>query len=335
MDHADQWYILSAEHGLLRPDAIIAPYNKTLNEMPLAERRMWADKVLNTLATLLAAGDEVIILAGKRYREFVIPQIEARGVRVSVPMKGLGIGEQKHWLNSHNLHDLEHFYALLGELSCKTGGPRRLRDCHGKDQWPKRGVYFIFEPGEIRAADPMHYRVVRVGTHAITDRSNSTLWARIRTHRGFRDGRGNHRGSIFRSHVGAAMLRKEGLTEPTTWIDSNASREVRDLEADMERRVSEYLGSMSVLWLAVDDPPSTKSDRATIERNAIGMLTKRDAVFDSPSANWLGHHSLKEEIRTSGLWNVNHVGAYYESDFLKILERCIAGMVRGKLATGR
>jgi hypothetical protein len=30
-------------------------------------------------------------------------------------------------------------------------GPRRLRDCHATDGWPPHGVYFFFEPGEVRA----------------------------------------------------------------------------------------------------------------------------------------------------------------------------------------
>ena len=33
------WFILSAEHGLVRPNEMIAPYTKTLNAMPINERR--------------------------------------------------------------------------------------------------------------------------------------------------------------------------------------------------------------------------------------------------------------------------------------------------------
>jgi hypothetical protein len=38
------WFILSAEYGLVSPDQIIAPYEKTLNTMPINERRRWAEK---------------------------------------------------------------------------------------------------------------------------------------------------------------------------------------------------------------------------------------------------------------------------------------------------
>ena len=41
---ADQWFILSAKHGLVHPDEMIAPYDKTLNKMKADERREWARK---------------------------------------------------------------------------------------------------------------------------------------------------------------------------------------------------------------------------------------------------------------------------------------------------
>lgn len=58
------------------------------------------------------------------------------------------------------------FYALLGHLAEILGGPRCLRDCDGADSWPSQGVYFFFEPAEVRAGGGD--RVVRVGTHALT-----------------------------------------------------------------------------------------------------------------------------------------------------------------------
>ena len=69
--------------------------------------------------------------------------------------------------------------------------------------WPKRGVYFFFKPGETRRDGTP--RVVRVGTHALKTGSGTSLWDRLSKHRGNLAGRspgaGNHRGSIFRLHV--------------------------------------------------------------------------------------------------------------------------------------
>jgi hypothetical protein len=45
----------------------------------------------------------------------------------------------------------ERFYQAMGQLAEIVGGPRLLRECHGSDGWPPQGVYFFFEPGEVRA----------------------------------------------------------------------------------------------------------------------------------------------------------------------------------------
>jgi hypothetical protein len=82
-----------------------------------------------------------------------------------------------------------------------------MKDCSGSMEWPQRGVYFIFEGGENRALENS-LRVVRVGTHAVSQGSKSTLWSRIKTHKGSTDGFGNHRSSIFRLHVGEAFINK-------------------------------------------------------------------------------------------------------------------------------
>jgi hypothetical protein len=41
--------------------------------------------------------------------------------------------------------------------------------------WPERGVYFFFEQGETRSKSHIAERVVRVGTHALTTSSQTTL----------------------------------------------------------------------------------------------------------------------------------------------------------------
>jgi hypothetical protein len=95
---ADAWYILSAKHGLVAPEQVIEPYNQTLNTMPAADRRAWADRVSVELRKILKPGDTVIVLAGQRYREHLIQPIRSLGCRVEVPMEGLPIGKQLQWL---------------------------------------------------------------------------------------------------------------------------------------------------------------------------------------------------------------------------------------------
>ncbi len=95
----EPWMILSAEHGLLDPATVIAPYETTLNTMPVKLRREWALGVLEELVVVLAPGACVVFLAGKRYRELLRPALEERGHVVEVPMAGLAIGQQMQWLN--------------------------------------------------------------------------------------------------------------------------------------------------------------------------------------------------------------------------------------------
>jgi len=37
--NSDDWFILSAEHGVLQPDQVIAPYERTLKTMSKLKRR--------------------------------------------------------------------------------------------------------------------------------------------------------------------------------------------------------------------------------------------------------------------------------------------------------
>lgn len=98
------WFILSAEHGLVAPDQLIAPYERTLKTLRVADRRAWAERVAAQLAVAVPELSQVVFLAGKRYREFLVGHLDGRGVEVSVPMERLRIGEQMRWLSDYTPH---------------------------------------------------------------------------------------------------------------------------------------------------------------------------------------------------------------------------------------
>src|SRR5437899_2500265 len=136
-----------------------------------------------------------------------------------------------------------------------------------------------------------------------------TLWTRLSQHRGPLSTRGgNHRGSIFRLIVGAALIRRHAYDHPT-WGDGNtAGREVRAAEQDLERKVSEVIAHMPLIWVSVEDEAGPDSLRGYIERNSIALLSNyRKISLDPPSQQWLGRHSDRERVRNAGLWNQNHV----------------------------
>jgi len=225
--------------------------------------------------------------------------------------------------------DLDIFYSLLAELANVPHQGQRLASYTGRMIWPKRGVYFFCEPHEFRNSSLGVARVVRVGTHALEIGSQAKLWERLRMHRGRLNGGGNHRGSVFRLHVGAAMLARDGATLATWGRGSSAPPELRGspllqaAEAALERQVSAYIGNISVFWIEVADAPGPSSDRAFIERNAIALLSNRCHPNDPASSSWLGNHSPSCEIRGSALWNVDHVYGEYDHAFLSKLENYV------------
>ncbi len=214
----------------------------------------------------------------------------------------------------------ERFYSLLSRLGHAPGQGRPLGEIPKPSSLPKRGVYFFLEPGEFRTANASARRVVRVGTHAVSSGSKSTLHGRLKQHLGTRTGGGNHRGSIFRGHVGAALLVRDGIPLPTWGVGSSAPLDVRTAELAWENQVSAYIGGMSVLWINVPDEAGALSERAFIERNAIALLSNQFGPIDAASTNWLGRLSPKQPIRDSALWNVKHVTDVCDPRFLDKLE---------------
>ena len=51
-----EWFILSAEHGLIDPDQVIAPYERTLNKMKKADRVAWGQGVCDALERIVDRG---------------------------------------------------------------------------------------------------------------------------------------------------------------------------------------------------------------------------------------------------------------------------------------
>ena len=207
------------------------------------------------------------------------------------------------------------------------GGVRGLSGCSGRMDWPRRGVYFFREPLEIRSKTGKGPRIVRVGTHALKAGSGTKLWTRLSQHKASSStGGGNHRGSIFRLIVGAALAASHGYDFPTWGAGNTARGDVRKNELALEREVSQFIGKMPFLWLRINDDAGPESRRGYIESNSIALLSNYEKPpLDPPSTEWLGHKSDRERVRASGLWNQNHVDESYAPEFLDRLEKMVAG----------
>ena len=86
-------------------------------------------------------------------------------------------------MSSGRLDDLQRFYAAIHSLEKKLGGARTLAGSTGRMKWPRRGVYFFMENGELRSDSGTGPRIVRVGTHALNAGSGTKLWTRLSQHR--------------------------------------------------------------------------------------------------------------------------------------------------------
>lgn len=107
---ADATLVLSALHGVVGLDQVVAPYDETLSRMPAPERAGWGARTWSFLAPLIQPEDTVIFLAGSRYREPLMPHLIAHGIdrdRIMAPLAGMGIGLQKRWL-AHNTWAASH-----------------------------------------------------------------------------------------------------------------------------------------------------------------------------------------------------------------------------------
>ena len=236
----------------------------------------------------------------------------------------------KYTAISSRINDLPSFYRALERLETGVGGMRKLSDCNGRMKWPERGVYFFFEPGESRSDSGNVPRVIRVGTHALTSNSRTSIWNRLSQHRGVvATGGGNHRGSIFRLIVGEALIARDSRCSVASWgKGASAPSDIRANEIQLERKVSDVIREMPFLWVEVDDPPGRNSIRGYIESNTIALLSNYNRmVIDPPSNEWLGMHSPRMKVLKSGLWNQNHVEETHDTSFLSILDDLIAKQV--------
>jgi hypothetical protein len=104
----DITHILSAHHGLVELDRIIAPYNVTLASFGKRDRLVWGRLIVESLARRYTGETvEFTLFAGAVYVDPIIDVLDERRRRdgkvsrwtIHDPMHGLEIGERLRWLN--------------------------------------------------------------------------------------------------------------------------------------------------------------------------------------------------------------------------------------------
>lgn len=104
----DKMFILSAKHHLVPLTKVLAPYDKTLKEMPKDEKTAWGEEVIKQMKSqgINPERDKFIFLTGSEYMKPLLEYIPEQNVQK--PMEGRRMGERLQWLNSQikKLHEV-------------------------------------------------------------------------------------------------------------------------------------------------------------------------------------------------------------------------------------
>lgn len=307
----DRIFILSSKFGLLSETDRIEPYDETLQDKTLEERKLWARNVLQKLSRESSfERDEFLVLTGKFYNEFLLPHFE----NYELPLKGLEIGK---WVPKLKLLidgvRLERSSQATNNPRINTpvepvynAGKVLHRAFNGMPRWNwsnidhipfTNGIYVFFENGEKYLGMD---RIVRVGTHT----SEGNLKNRLKNHYVNE----NKDGSIFRKNIGLALLHKRQDPYETIWAKNTSIPGIKQsLEQDLkweykmeiEKEVTSYLQqNMTFVCFPVDSAEA----RLRLEDGIIATLNH--SVGFSSSTTWLGNYSPKSQISDSGLWNI-------------------------------
>ena len=275
------WYgsIVVSRRGVLRGNmAHVVALGRILVREGVFER--YGDTVFRVkVSSDLKLSVECLEHAGdrRRVREYIERgrgYSRSRGMGSKSKWMDIGVGEEV-FLRIHELLEPLPLYKY----------PFRIGDL------PGNAIYFFYEDGEVvKIGDKMIKRIVRVGTHRSQHRFPNRIYDHFY---------GNKNSSVFRRHLGAALLAKENPGDPRLreWV-KQGGKTFRDVEERVTRLLKE---KFSFKYIRVDD----RDERLELEEKLISTLAKFSAKYASP--HWLGHYSPSREVRESGLWNVEHV----------------------------
>lgn len=159
--NCDRWYILSAKHGLIGPDEVLAPYDESLLDMSRVDRQAWARRVLAELTETLGRLDPYAfeMHAGAAYSDFGLADgLRRAGASVSFPVHGLNFGRQLAF-------DRAGSHAKPGPVgtaqAVESPRPKALRDLAVAPPTAvasERSTIPGISVGVVRPLDPFSYR---------------------------------------------------------------------------------------------------------------------------------------------------------------------------------
>lgn len=266
---AEKVYILSAKHGLISPNTVLAPYNYTLINKPKSVKVKWSNTVLNQMKQEVSLeNDEFIIFTGKDYYGYLLSSMK----NYWLPLKGIRQGERIPALRNLLAFENEtNLCMAVHELFNKM--PRMNYKMIDKIPFDN-GIYVMFDNGQKYGKFD---RIVGIGTYT---------W--------------DKNGNIFRKNIGKALLNKSHdpyLDIFTLDTSNEINRNKVDKEKQIESSVSDYLRE-NISFTCF--PVSKEEDRLRYKEAIISLLNNSNDFF--PDKSWLGKFSPVGKICKSGLW---------------------------------
>lgn len=184
---------------------------------------------------------------------------------------------------------------------------------------PLNGVYFFYERGEIWGHGGEKLRIVRIGTHKGNNFRNRIAEHFLINEKKMSFDRNNPKPSdrsIFRKNIGRSLLNKNKDPYLKIWeIDflPRANRDkygdLRDIkkERSIEKQITEILRNNFFFRFVIIENEDERIGSKGLESKFIGTVSR--CTMCKPSMNWLGNYSPKKQIRTSGLWLIQHLNA--------------------------
>jgi hypothetical protein len=184
---------------------------------------------------------------------------------------------------------------------------------------PNNGIYFPYEEGETSGHHGRGPRIVRVGTHR-----DGNFRSRIAQHFLLDEGKmaftrdrpkPSDR-SIFRKHIGRALLNRARDPYLSIWEIDFTERKARDAkgrlrdinkEAALEKEVTALLRQkFSFRYIEIADEMQRMGNEG-LEKALIGTLASCPQC--KPSEGWLGRYHPDRRVRESGMWLIHHLSA--------------------------
>jgi len=93
------WFIFSAEHGIIDPELVIAPYDVAMSRLPVERVQAKGRQAVDQLEALVGPlrGKTFEIHAGASYVRAITGPLTRRGATLSNPLGRLRFGPQLHW----------------------------------------------------------------------------------------------------------------------------------------------------------------------------------------------------------------------------------------------